>query len=119
MASNVVNDCIEYIGEPCRIHANYKFFKSFKYLNASLKWTQLSLGSFFFVQISSKHDPCIGELKLLWHDQNSNNHLSSLRLYFLPEQSPQGRLVYHGQVSLLFCLSPSFSTSCQINKKQV
>lgn len=40
---------------------------------------------------------CIGELQLLWIDKNSEQTLASLRLYFLPENTPEGRMD-HGEV---------------------
>lgn len=47
---------------------------------------------------------CIGELQLLWIDKNSEQVLASLRLYFLPENTPEGRLD-HGEVRIsLFVL---------------
>lgn len=55
------------------------------------------LGEFFFVKISSDDDPCIGELQLLWEDRNTDQMLSSVRLYFLPEQTPLGRQSHHGE----------------------
>lgn len=41
----------------------------------------------------------IGELQLLWMDKNSEQVLASLRLYFLPENTPEGRNDDHGEVS--------------------
>ncbi|CAB4061067.1 unnamed protein product [Lepeophtheirus salmonis] len=39
----------------------------------------------------------VGELQLIWEDKNANQILSSLRLYFLPEYTPEGRLHTHGE----------------------
>jgi hypothetical protein len=44
---------------------------------------------------------CIGELQLLWSDKNSDQVLASLRLYFLPENTPEGRMD-HGEVTNIF-----------------
>ncbi|OTF74743.1 Bromo adjacent homology domain containing protein, partial [Euroglyphus maynei] len=47
--------------------------------------------------MSPDDDPCIGELQLVWDDHQHDQQLSSTRLYFLPEQTPDGRLSHHGQ----------------------
>ncbi|RWS31834.1 AT-rich interactive domain-containing protein 5B-like protein [Leptotrombidium deliense] len=86
----------QFVGAPCGQHGNYKFYKAFKCRQTSNVW---ALGQFFFVRISPKDDPCIGELQLLWEDKVNRQSLSSVRLYFLPEQSPDGRLCRHGEVS--------------------
>lgn len=59
----------------------------------------MTLSEFFFVKMWRDSDLlCIGELQLLWMDKNSEQVLASLRLYFLPENTPEGRLD-HGEVS--------------------
>lgn len=59
----------------------------------------MTLSEFFFVKLWIDSDlVCIGELQLLWMDKNSDQVLSSLRLYFLPENTPEGRMD-HGEVS--------------------
>jgi hypothetical protein len=89
------------IGSPCGQHGNYTFYKAFKYqLRNNSKVKILMLGEFFFLRISPHDDPCIGELQLLWEDRNSDQLLSSTRLYFLPEQTPDGRQSHHGEVRL-------------------
>ena len=40
----------------------------------------------------------IGELQLLWEDRSTNQTLGSLRLYYLPEYTQEGRLPEHGEV---------------------
>lgn len=58
----------------------------------------MKLSEFFFVKLWIDSDLlCIGELQLLWIDKNSEQTLASLRLYFLPENTPEGRLD-HGEV---------------------
>lgn len=65
----------------------------------------LALSEFFFVKIWSDSDlVSIGELQLLWEDKNSEQVLSSLRLYFLPENTPEGRSDDQGEVSTFFNL---------------
>lgn len=59
----------------------------------------MTLSEFFFVKMWRDSDLlCIGELQLLWIDKNSEQVLASLRLYFLPENTPEGRMD-HGEVS--------------------
>ena len=62
----------------------------------------LRLGSFFLTKLWTDADlVSIGELQLLWLDsRGSNQPLASLRLYFLPENTPEGRRNTHGEVSL-------------------
>lgn len=42
---------------------------------------------------------CIAELRMVWRDKNEQCLLASLRLYFLPENTPIGRNC-HGEVSV-------------------
>ena len=90
---------LQFVGPSCGHHASYVFYKAIKYVkNGHTK--VLSLGEFFFVKIWPNSDlVAIGELQLLWEDKNTNQTLSSLRLYFLPEYTPEGRMHYHGEVS--------------------
>ena len=89
---------LQFVGPSCGHHASYSFYKAIKYIkNGQTKI--LSLGEFFFVKIWPNSDlVAIGELQLLWEDKNTNQTLSSLRLYFLPEYTPEGRMHYHGEV---------------------
>ncbi|XP_013774658.1 uncharacterized protein LOC106459575 isoform X2 [Limulus polyphemus] len=96
MSSNVP----QFVGASCGHHGSYTFYKAFKYLKHG-KYKILTLGEFFFVRIPPDDDPCIGELQLLWEDKNSDQLLSSMRLYFLPEQTPEGRKSYHGEHEVL------------------
>ncbi len=90
---------LSFVGSSCGHHASYTFYKAAKYLNKSGQTRILSLGEFFFVKIWHDADIIsIGELQLLWEDKNSNQILSSVRLYFLPEYTPDGRMHYHGKV---------------------
>lgn len=81
----------------------------------------MKLSEFFFVKLWIDSDLlCIGELQLLWIDKNSEQTLASLRLYFLPENTPEGRLD-HGEVSVRrlglvnFMHSFDFSKTIQCN----
>ena len=95
---------LQFVGHPCGNHASYSFYKAIKYSkNGQTKI--LSLGEFFFVKIWPNSDlVAIGELQLLWEDKNTDQTLSSLRLYFLPEYTPEGRMHYHGEVRQNFFL---------------
>lgn len=74
----------------------------------------MSLSEFFFVKLWMDSDlVCIGELQLLWIDKNSEQVLASLRLYFLPENTPEGRMD-HGEVNRYYLLK----TSILKNKKR-
>ena len=100
---------LQFVGPSCGHHASYVFYKAIKYVkNGATK--VLSLGEFFFVKIWPNSDlVAIGELQLLWEDKNTNQTLSSLRLYFLPEYTPEGRMHYHGEVSrFIFIISYIF-----------
>ena len=90
---------LHFVGPSCGHHASYTFYKAAKYLNKSGQMKILSLGEFFFVKIWQDSDIIsVGELQLLWEDKNSNQILTSLRLYFLPEYTPDGRTHFHGEV---------------------
>jgi hypothetical protein len=92
---------LQFVGPSCGHHASYTFYKAAKYLNKSGQVKILSLGEFFFVKIWHDSDILsVGELQLLWEDKNSNQILTSLRLYFLPEYTPDGRTHFHGEVGL-------------------
>lgn len=86
------------IGSPCGHHGPYTFYKGFKY-NKNGKTNILALSEFFFVKLWNDSDlVSIGELQLLWEDKNSEQTLASLRLYILPESTPEGRNDCHGEV---------------------
>ncbi|KAI1303024.1 AT-rich interactive domain-containing protein 5B [Halotydeus destructor] len=82
---------------PCGQHGQYKFYRGLAFSDTKGTRKTIALGEFFFVKISSHDDPCLGELQLLWEDKNNKNVLSSVRLYFLPEQTPDGRQSHHGE----------------------
>ncbi|XP_046386800.1 uncharacterized protein LOC124156341 isoform X2 [Ischnura elegans] len=95
------NNKIQLVGAPCGHHGPYTFYKAFKYYKNG-KYKILALSEFFFVKIWSDSDlVSIGELQLLWEDKNSDQVLSSLRLYFLPENTPEGRSDDHGEDEVL------------------
>ncbi|GAB6025476.1 AT-rich interactive domain-containing protein 5B [Chamberlinius hualienensis] len=110
------------VGSPCGQRGSYLFYKSFR-LWKNGKTKSISVGDCFFVNttfsptlsptvdglesVSAGTDAntdgtlCIGELQLLWEDKNINRTLTSCRLYFLPENTPEGRLEHHGEDEVL------------------
>ncbi len=93
---------LQFVGAPCGRHGPYTFYKAFKYQDPEQQGRLriLSLGEFFFARISQEAPLCCAELQLLWEDRNNENILlSSVRLYFLPEHTPDGRQPFHGEVT--------------------
>nr|XP_020454431.1 AT-rich interactive domain-containing protein 5B [Monopterus albus] len=87
---------LKWVGSSCGLHGPYIFYKAFKF-NWDAKPRILSLGDFFFVRCKPEDPICIAELQLLWEERTSKQLLSSSKLYFLPEDTPQGRAVTHGE----------------------
>lgn len=86
------------IGSPCGQHGPYTFYKAFKY-SKNGKPNILAISEFFFVKLWNDSDlVSIGELQLLWEDKTSEQTLASVRLYILPENTPEGRNYIHGEV---------------------
>ena len=95
-------DSSEWVGAPCGQHGTYTFYKAVK---ISTHRRILALGDFFFVKMWTDQEiVSIGELQLLWEDQTSSSSspLASLKLYFLPENTPDGRHEEHGEVHTQF-----------------
>ncbi|XP_036294274.1 AT-rich interactive domain-containing protein 5B isoform X1 [Pipistrellus kuhlii] len=87
---------LQWVGSPCGLHGPYVFYKAFQF-HLEGKPRILSLGDFFFVRCTPKDPICIAELQLLWEERTSRQLLSSSKLYFLPEDTPQGRNSDHGE----------------------
>nr|XP_057914345.1 AT-rich interactive domain-containing protein 5B [Doryrhamphus excisus]XP_057914346.1 AT-rich interactive domain-containing protein 5B [Doryrhamphus excisus]XP_057914347.1 AT-rich interactive domain-containing protein 5B [Doryrhamphus excisus] len=87
---------LKWVGSSCGLHGPYIFYKAFKF-NRDSKARILSLGDFFLVRCKPEEPVCIAELQLLWEERTSKQLLSSSKLYFLPEDTPQGRNVSHGE----------------------
>ncbi|XP_056627921.1 AT-rich interactive domain-containing protein 5B [Triplophysa dalaica] len=85
-----------WVGSPCGLHGPYIFYKAFRF-HLEGRARILSLGDFFLVRCKPEDPVCIAELQLLWEERTSKQLLSSSKLYFLPEQTPQGRNVTHGE----------------------
>ncbi|CAG5121492.1 unnamed protein product, partial [Candidula unifasciata] len=77
-------------GPPCLEHPSYVFYKSLKYTCNNGSRT-LTCGDFFFIDLTSSAPLCIGELELVWRDVASSLLLVSVKLYFRPEHTPEGR----------------------------
>ncbi|XP_049883118.1 uncharacterized protein LOC126378772 [Pectinophora gossypiella] len=87
------------VGAPCGHHGQYTFYKALRLTGARERI--LAIGDFFFVRIWQDSElVSIGELQLLWTDRVSDQTLVSLRLYFLPENTPDGRS-QHGEDEVL------------------
>ncbi|XP_044276334.1 AT-rich interactive domain-containing protein 5B isoform X1 [Varanus komodoensis] len=87
---------VQWVGSPCGLHGPYIFYKAFQF-HLDGKPRILSLGDFFFVRCKAEDPICIAELQLLWEERTSRQLLSSSKLYFLPEDTPQGRNSDHGE----------------------
>ncbi|CAH2216179.1 jg292 [Pararge aegeria aegeria] len=100
------------VGAPCGHHGQYTFYKAIRLTGQSERI--YAIGDFFFVRIWQDSElVSIGELQLLWTDRVSDQTLVSLRLYFLPENTPDGRSL-HGERFLLSQkqLKKSYKASC-------
>ncbi|KAG7463112.1 hypothetical protein MATL_G00191930 [Megalops atlanticus] len=91
---------LKWVGSPCGLHGPYIFYKAFKF-HFEGKPRILSLGDFFFVRCKPGDPICIAELQLLWEERKTRQLLSSSKLYFLPEDTPQGRTVSHGEDEII------------------
>ncbi|KAG8195685.1 hypothetical protein JTE90_003827 [Oedothorax gibbosus] len=91
----------QFVGPPCGQYGGHQFYRRFKYCPQDGRTREVGLGEFFFVRMSAHEDPCIGELQLLCTSRNGEQNLSAIRLYFLPEQTPDGRLPHHGEHEVL------------------
>ncbi|KAL4714738.1 hypothetical protein ACJJTC_002597, partial [Scirpophaga incertulas] len=88
------------VGAPCGQHGQYTFYKAIR-LSFGQRERIVAIGDFFFVRIWQDSElVSVGELQLLWTDRVSDQTLVSLRLYFLPENTPDGRN-QHGEDEVL------------------
>lgn len=102
-ASPVIMSLAPRLIEPPRGRSGQRvFYRGFRYVNKDvLEERVLEVGEFVFVRITPNEDPCIAEMQLCWRDELAEVSLASLRLYFLPEQTENGRQSSHGQVSCI------------------
>lgn len=104
----------QWLGSPCGSHGPYVFYKAFRF-NLDGKKRLLSLGEFFLVRCQPDEPLCVAELQLLWEEMTNHQLLSSSKLYFLPEDTPQGRSASHGQVMKPTHLFPAvFYCRCNV-----
>ncbi|KAL2083533.1 hypothetical protein ACEWY4_021306 [Coilia grayii] len=89
-------DSLKWVGSSCGLHGPYIFYKAFKFYREG-RARILSLGDFFLVRCTPEDPICIAELQLLWEERTTKHLLSSSKLYFLPEDTPAGRTVNHGE----------------------
>ena len=87
-------------GPLCGKQGSCYYYKAFKYSKDG-KSKIIGLGQFFFMKILRDVPICIGELQLVWEEKTTSQDLASVRLYFLPECTPDGRQTLHGEVRVL------------------
>lgn len=94
----VVVVVLQLVGEPCTRHGPYTFYRAFRFGGAEGRI--VGIGDFFFCRVweGVPEVLSVGQLQLLWHDKHQQQPLASLRLYFLPENTPDGRNEEHGEV---------------------
>ncbi|XP_051961006.1 uncharacterized protein LOC127628260 [Xyrauchen texanus] len=89
---------IQWLGAPCCLRGSFAFYKSVSYRQELGGSPQVwKLGEFYFMRCGPQEPVCIAEVTLLWEDQTQHRLLASSRLYFLPEDTPKGRAVEHGE----------------------
>uniref|UniRef100_A0A674EEJ1 AT-rich interaction domain 5B n=1 Tax=Salmo trutta TaxID=8032 RepID=A0A674EEJ1_SALTR len=93
---HIPTSLLQWVGSPCGFHGPYIFYKAFRF-HIEANPRILSLGDFFLVRCRPGEPLCIAELQLLWEERTRKQLLSSSKLYFLPEDTPQGRTVIHGE----------------------
>ncbi|CAN7990825.1 unnamed protein product [Ixodes hexagonus] len=91
---------MSFVGDPRGRSGHCTFYGGFEYRGKRGSVT-LCVGQFVYVRLSPSDDPCIAELLLLWKDHQHSSQLVSVQLYFLPEQTPDGRLPHQGQHEVL------------------
>ncbi|XP_056302214.1 AT-rich interactive domain-containing protein 5B [Danio aesculapii] len=89
---------IQWLGAPSCLRGSFAFYKSVGLKQESGGPTRVwKLGEFYFMRCGPQEPICIAEVTLLWEDQTQRHLLASSRLYFLPEDTPKGRAVEHGE----------------------
>uniref|UniRef100_A0A3Q3X6V1 Uncharacterized protein n=1 Tax=Mola mola TaxID=94237 RepID=A0A3Q3X6V1_MOLML len=96
------SEILSWLGAPSCQRGSYAFYKSVSSrarLDGPVQvW---KLGEFYFIRCGPQDPVCIAEVTLLWEDQTRQHLLASIRLYFLPEDTPKGRTREHGQDEVL------------------
>lgn len=89
---------IQWLGAPSCLRGSFAFYKSVGLKKESGGPIRVwKLGEFYFMRCGPQEPVCIAEVTLLWEDQMQRHLLASSRLYFLPEDTPKGRAVEHGE----------------------
>ncbi|KAJ8385410.1 hypothetical protein AAFF_G00189360 [Aldrovandia affinis] len=95
-------NAIQWLGAPCCLRGSFAFYKSFSCrAEPGCQAAVWKLGEFYFVRFGPQDPVCIAELALLWEDRTQRHLLASSRLYFLPEDTPNGRSGEHGEDEVL------------------
>nr|XP_023700851.1 AT-rich interactive domain-containing protein 5B-like isoform X1 [Paramormyrops kingsleyae] len=95
-------NAIQWLGAPCCLRGSFAFYKSFTCSAQDGRRAAVwRLGEFYFVRCAPHEPACIAELTLLWEDREQRHQLASSRLYFLPEDTPKGRMGEHGEDEVL------------------
>lgn len=97
IAPTITMSLFQFVGSPCGYHGPYTFYKAFQYVDDG-KIKVLSIGEFFFLKILEDIPVCIGEIQLLWEEKGTNQLLASVRLYFQPQDTPEGEDDIFGEV---------------------
>ncbi|XP_025096634.1 uncharacterized protein LOC112565410 isoform X2 [Pomacea canaliculata] len=100
IAPTITMSLFQFVGSPCGYHGPYTFYKAFQYVDDG-KIKVLSIGEFFFLKILEDIPVCIGEIQLLWEEKGTNQLLASVRLYFQPQDTPEGEDDIFGEDELL------------------
>lgn len=96
------HNAIQWLGAPSCQRGSYSFYKavgSRSQPDAPLQTWRL--GEFYYIRCSPEDPVCLAEVTLLWEDQTQRHLLASARLYFLPEDTPNGRTRDHGEDEVL------------------
>lgn len=101
MPGEIISLAPQLVEPPRGRNGHRVFYGGFRYVNKDVLEERLfEVGEFAFVRITPNEDPCIAEMQLCWRDEVAEVNLASIRLYFLPEQTDNGRQSSHGQVSV-------------------
>ncbi|XP_060942108.1 uncharacterized protein zgc:77151 [Limanda limanda] len=93
---------IQWLGSPSCQRGSYAFYKSVSSRTRPDGPVQVwRLGEFYLIRCGPQDPMCIAEVTLLWEDQTRAHPLASTRLYFLPEDTPKGRTLEHGEDEVL------------------
>ncbi|XP_018583922.2 AT-rich interactive domain-containing protein 5B [Scleropages formosus] len=96
------HNAIQWLGAPCCLRGSFAFYRSFSCRpEGDSRAAVWKLGDFYFVRCAPQEPVCIAEVALLWEDRAQRHQLASSRLYFLPEDTPKGRMSEHGEDEVL------------------